>query len=37
MGKHTKQQIEPKMQEEHKVLCYEWKNGTSLEETNVNM
>jgi predicted rRNA methylase YqxC with S4 and FtsJ domains len=35
MGRHTKQQIKPKMQQEHKVLCYEYMNATSLEETNV--
>jgi len=31
MGKHTKQQIKPKMQEKHKVFCYEYKNAISLE------
>jgi len=28
--KHTKQLIRPKLQDEHKVLCHEYKNATSF-------
>jgi hypothetical protein len=35
MDKHTKQQIKPKLFEQHKTLCYECKNATSLEEVDV--
>lgn len=37
MGRHTKQQIKPNMQEKHKVLCHECKNATSLEKKMFNM
>jgi hypothetical protein len=29
--------IAPKLQKQTKALCFEYKNATSLEETNVNM
>jgi hypothetical protein len=32
MDKHTNQQIKPKMHEQHKTLCNEYKNATLLEE-----
>ncbi len=32
MDKHTKQQIKPKMCEQHTTLCYEYKNATFLEK-----
>jgi hypothetical protein len=32
MNRHTKQQIKLEMQKQHKALCYEYKNATSLEE-----
>lgn len=35
MDIHTKQQIKLEMCEQHKTLCYEYKNATSLEEANV--
>ncbi len=35
MDRHTKQQIESKLHEQHKTLCYECKNATSLEEVDV--
>jgi hypothetical protein len=28
--KHTKQLIKPELQDEHKVLCHQYKNATSL-------
>lgn len=35
MDIHTKQQIKQEMCEQHKTLCYEYKNANSLEEINV--
>jgi hypothetical protein len=32
MDRHTKQQIKPKLHEQHKTLWYEYKNATFLEE-----
>jgi hypothetical protein len=29
--------IAPKLQKQTKALCFEYKNATSLEETDVNM
>ncbi len=30
--KHTKQKIKPKMYEQHKTLCYEYKNAILLKK-----
>ncbi len=30
LDKHTKQLITPKLQDEHKALCHQYKNATSL-------
>jgi hypothetical protein len=35
MDIHTKQQIKLEMCEQHKTLCYEYKNVASMKETNV--
>jgi hypothetical protein len=35
MDRHTKQQIKSKLHKQHKTLCYECKNATSLEEVDV--
>jgi hypothetical protein len=35
MDRHIKQQIKPKLHEQHKTLCYECKNATSLQEVDV--
>ncbi len=35
MDKHTKQQTKPELCEQHKTLCYEYNNATSLEEVDV--
>ncbi len=35
MDRHTKQQIKPKMCEQHTTLCYEYKNATFLEEIDI--
>jgi hypothetical protein len=36
MDKHIKQQIKPKMCEQHTILCYEYKNATLLKEIDVH-
>ncbi len=35
LNRHTKQQIKLELHEQHKTLCYEYKNAMSLEEANV--
>jgi hypothetical protein len=35
LDRHSKQLIAPKLQEQHKALCFKYKNATSLEEMDV--
>jgi hypothetical protein len=36
LDKHTKQLIKPKLQDEHKALCHQYKNAKSLGDVGIH-